>query len=319
VPTQNVSTLSEELRTLPRKQHLIESHGLSAYFARAEQIPRILTEIGRLREETFRLAGEGTGKPIDLDRFDNIYIHLFVWNNVKEELVGAYRLGPTDEILPRYGKKGLYTHTLFKYKDKLLAQMGVALEMGRTFIRKEYQKNYASLFLLWKGIGQYVVLNQRYKYLFGAVSISNDYQTYSRKIIAAFLQMNNFSSDLAKMVKPRKPFQPKDIRQLVKRKDRITWNDPDDLSSCISNMEEDGKGIPILLKQYLKLGGKFLSFHLDKTFGDVLDGLMIVDLTLTDPRLLKKYMGSGGYEDFMNFQLTLNAELKSDSRKVAVS
>jgi hypothetical protein len=291
--------MRKEVDSLPSGQKLISSNEFEVYYALAGQIPRLMKEIGRLREETFRMAGEGTGKAIDLDRFDNIYIHLFVWNRERNEVVGAYRLGASDEILAKHGKKGLYTQTLFRYHDRLLKEMGPALEMGRTFVRKEYQRSYSPLLLLWKGIGQYVVAHPRYRILFGAVSISNDYHSYSRRLMVAFLNMNRSLPDLGKMVKPRKPFRQKQVSGLHWVNEDVEEG-LDELSAWISGVEEDGKGVPILLKQYLKLGGKVLSFNVDKRFGNALDGLILVDLALTDHKILKRYMGDEGFNTFMN-------------------
>jgi hypothetical protein len=180
--------------------------------------------------------------------------------------------------------------------------MGPALEMGRTFVRIEYQKSYSPLLLLWKGIGHYVAEHPHYKTLFGAVSISNEYQSYSRQLIATFLKLNSFSTDLAKMVKPRRPFRGRDFKGSIQEKTKQWANDLDEISSWISAMEEDGKGVPILLKQYLKLGGKILAFNVDSAFGNALDGLILVDLTLTDPKVLKRYMGAEGFARFRRHQ-----------------
>ena len=293
--------LAQEVKALPDDQKLLGNSRFSVYFARSHQIPMILREIGRLREETFRPIGEGTGRSIDLDRFDNIYIHLFVWSSMKNELVGAYRMGPTLEILPRHGKKGLYTHTLFKYGAQLLNKTGPALELGRSFIRNKYQKDYSPLLLLFQGVGHYISRHPQYKTLFGAVSISNSYGHYSRQLMAAFLRMNRFSSDLSRMVKPRRPFYPNKVVPLIRGKEELHGNDLDELSSWISSLEEDGKGVPILLKHYLKLGGKVLSFNLDHRFGDTLDGLIFIDLSKADTKLLKRYMGEEGLHKFMDY------------------
>ena len=293
--------LAKEVDSLPEDLMLLTTPRFSVYYAKSSQIPMLLREIGRLREITFRLVKEGTGNAIDLDRFDNIYTHLFVWHKVNEELVGAYRLGPTLEILPKHGKKGLYTHTLFKYRSQLLGKIGPALELGRTFIRAEYQKDYAPLMLLWKGIGQYIAQHPYYKALFGAVSISSDYGHSSRRLMAAFLKMNEFSSEFSKMVKPRKPFRQDKEASLIKGKENLHGNDLDELSSWISSIEEDGKGVPILIKQYMKLGGKVLSFNVDRHFSDTLDGLMFVDLTRADHKVLKRYMGAIGFREFMDY------------------
>ncbi|MBN1102560.1 MAG: lysophospholipid acyltransferase family protein, partial [Deltaproteobacteria bacterium] len=306
---QDPLLLRREVETLPRSQKLAGSNGFEVYFARANQAPRLLQEIGRLREETFRLAGEGTGKSVDLDRFDNIYLHLFVWNRDRHEVVGAYRMGATDDILKRHGRKGLYTQTLFKYRPALLREINPALELGRSFVRKEYQRSYSPLLLLWKGIGQYVAAYPRYRVLFGAVSISNDYHSYSRQLMVAFLNMNRSLPDLQGMVKPRKPFRQKKVKAM-----RWVSKDPDggieELSSWISGVERDGKGVPILLKQYLKLGGSLLSFNVDRKFKNALDGLVLVDLTLTDPKTLRRYMGDEGYDSFIRYNTERSLRLK---------
>jgi putative hemolysin len=301
VPQQDAGLLKREVEALPPEQKLAKSGEFQVYYARAGQIPRLLQEIGRLREETFRLAGEGTGKAVDLDRFDNIYIHLFIWNKDKDEVVGAYRLGPTDEILPRHGKRGLYTHTLFNYQDALLKEIGPALELGRTFVRKEYQRSYPPLFLLWKGIGRYVVVHPRYKLLFGAVSISNAYQSYSRQLMVAFLKMNRSVPDLQGLVRPRNRFRQKQVHGLHWVKSHPWEEGMDEVSAWISGVEEDGKGMPILLKQYLKLGGKVLEFNVDNNFSKALDGLILVDLTHADRKTLGRYMGDEGMEAFLDY------------------
>jgi len=295
------SLFAKEVNGLPSTQRLLEGPVFSVYYARSSQIPMTLREIGRLREETFRLIGEGTGNAIDLDRFDNIYTHLFVWNREKEELVGAYRLGPTAEILPRHGKRGLYTFTLFNYQSRLLDRIGPAIELGRTFVRESYQRDYSPLLLLWKGIGQYVALQPYYKSLFGAVSISNDYRKFSRQLMAAFLSVNNLSADLSKMIRPRRPLGKNRVISLIKEKEDLHQNDLNEISSWISDIEGDGKGVPILLRQYLKMGGKLLSFNVDQEFRDALDGLLVVDLTQTDPKILRRYMGTQGLRLFADY------------------
>ena len=77
--------LAKEVGSLPEDQVLLTTPRFSVYYAKSSQIPMLLREIGRLREITFRLVKEGTGNAIDLDRFDNIYTHLFVWHKVNEE------------------------------------------------------------------------------------------------------------------------------------------------------------------------------------------------------------------------------------------
>jgi hypothetical protein len=78
-------------------------------------------------------------------------------------------------------------------------------------------------------------------------------------------------------------------------------NNLDELAEPISDVEEDGKGLPILIRQYDKVGGKLVGFNLDRKFSDVVDGLVIVDLRQTDPTVLERYMGKEGYAGFRRF------------------
>lgn len=303
--SESCDILFKEILSLPGDHNLVRNNEFSVYWAHYTQIPHVIHEIGRLRELTFRATGEGTGNSIDLDRFDHTYIHIFVWNDKNREIVGSYRVGRTDEILAEEGKKGLYTYSLFKYRDSFLHKMGPALEMGRTFVREDYQKSYSALLLLWKGIGRYIVNNMKYRYLFGAVSISKDYQSYSRKLMVSFLEMNHGIPQLSKMIKPRTPFRIVRSRAGINRV--LRWsNNIEEVSSWISGIEKDDKGIPILLRQYLKLGGKILCFNVDQDFSDVLDGLIFVDLLESDEKILSRYMGVSGLKSFLEYHSGIN-------------
>lgn len=271
---------------------LTRSGDLEVYVASARQIPRTLREIGRLREITFRAAGEGTGGEIDLDRFDECYRHLFVWNAGREEIVGAYRLAGTDET------RDLYTKTLFRYDDRLLDRFGPALELGRSFVRAEYQKGFAPLLLLWKGIGEYVGRHPRYRVLFGPVSISDQYASISRELMAAFLERYAMWSGWAGLVRGRNPLRRRDAGAGLPS----AGVGLDDLDAILGDVEQGRTGVPVLLRQYLRLGGKLLGFNVDRQFANTLDGLILVDLMRTEPKLRERYLGKDPARRFLEFQ-----------------
>jgi len=164
--------LAAELERLPRECVMEESREFVVYLVEAAQAPLALQEIGWLREITFRAAGEGTGEERDLDRFDGHYEHLFVWNREKREIIGAYRMGDVPRLLKRFGRKGLYTESLFRFAPGFLERMGPAFELGRSFVRPEYQRQFAPLLLLWKGISACVWRRPEYAMLIGAVSLN---------------------------------------------------------------------------------------------------------------------------------------------------
>jgi putative hemolysin len=286
------SFLETEVDSLPTSQLLVRDQDRCVYWARAPQIPQLLREIGRLRELTFREVGEGTGKSIDLDAFDRTYLHLFVFDRRDRSVVGAYRLGPTDEVLGR-GMGGLYTSTLFQIRPELFALTGPALEMGRSFVRSRYQKSAAGLFLLWKGIGQFVVERPHYRVLFGPVSISNAYEQASRQIMVDFIEHGEHKHALSRLVRPRHPFASRRRLSLESGLPSLRhFRTIDEVSEIVADIEPDQKGVPVLFKQYLKLGGKMLGFNVDLQFSRVLDGLVLVDLLETEPKILARYLGA---------------------------
>ena len=299
-PAIPTSLLKAEVEALPPQQVLVCSGHFRVQYARAAQIPWCLQELGRLREISFRAAGEGTGRASDIDLFDAHYLHLFVWDVAAQVIVGAYRLGLTDEILLRYGRRGLYTQSLFKYGARALQSMNPAIELGRSFVRSEYQRSYAALMLLWRGIGRFVERHPRYAILFGAVSISNSYDPVSRRLIVEYLRANTIEAELARHVKSRRRFTHRSARfnQIARPKDI------DELSQLVARIEPDAKGVPVLLRQYLKLGGRLLGFSSDAQFSNTLDGLMRVDLRHSDPRVLDRYMGAEGAASFLAYHRT---------------
>jgi putative hemolysin len=294
--------LAAEIAALPPDSKLAEQGGFTAYIACARQIPGILMEIGRLREIAFRAAGEGTGNAADVDSFDLDYEHLFLWNEERKEVAGAYRLARTSMILQKRGVEGLYTNTLFHFHARFFRELGPAIELGRSFVRLEYQKDFAPLLLLWRAITRYAANHPDHPKLFGAVSISSEYSPASLQLIHEYWTRKSETDPLRRLLRPRRPFRSaalpiggaaelKSIAALI--------HSSDTLSNVVKEIE--GKGAPVLLRQYAKVGGRILGFHVDKSFGDCLDGLILVDLRETDRPSLARHMGEDRMRAFLNY------------------
>ncbi len=286
--------LAEEMARLPARRLLVDAGPNAVILAAADEIPRVLYEIGRLREIAFRAVGEGTGGMIDLDEYDAHYRHLVLWNRERSEVVGAYRLGETDAILPRFGIDGLYTSTLFEYRMEFFARIMPALELGRAFVRLESQKSYSALFLLWKGIGEFIARHPWYRFLFGSVSISNEYRQGSQRRVVEFLREGCSLPALARFVEARNP-----VGWSAREGDAPAAGTFEELEQQVRGLEEGRLGVPVLIKQYAKLGGRFLEFSRDPGFGDSLDGLVVVDLAHTPVSALERYVGEAGLAAFL--------------------
>jgi putative hemolysin len=293
---ESKAALAWEVQALGRARTLYSSGDYSVLVAERESIPSVMNEIGRLRELSFRAAGEGTGRSRDLDSFDDWYMQLFVWQASRQQILGAYRLCMTDVVRRRHGDAGLYTNSLFAFEPGFLDELGSALELGRSFVRPELQGAGRVLALLWRGIGHLLAARPRYRRLFGPVSVSADYTDASRQLIASRLCSGSHRHALATRVRALHP-----IQLAVERLERPGEQDVRELSRRVSELEPDQKGLPILVKEYVKLGGQFLAFSVDPDFQAAMDGLVVVDLGRTSPRLLSLHMGPENYERFANY------------------
>ncbi len=262
--------LAKELETLPPEATLCTSENMDVYCASAAEIPKMLKEIGRVREVSFRAVGEGTGLARDIDSYDSYYHHLFIWDRENRKLVGAYRLGVVSDILDKHGLDGLYSRSLFDYNETFLAELNRSVEVGRSVVAEDYQRSLSALLMLWKGIAAFVRQRPEHTHLFGPVSISNDYGPLVRQLMAETLSIHYYDDELADMVSPRTPL--KDNARRFWHTDMLTaLTDLQQLNRIVSKMA-DGKGLPVLLRQYLGLNGKLVCFNVDPDFNDALDG-----------------------------------------------
>jgi len=299
-PTGSGGRLAEEVASLPPGCHLTENSDFTVYLANAQSIPSTLREIGRCREVAFRQAGEGTGEDLDLDRFDGHYQHLLLWHKPERRVAGAYRLAFTADVLPHSGIRGLYTSTLFKFQRQFFERIGPAVELGRSFIMPEYQKNYAPLLLLWKGITAVVQRRPEAPVLFGAVSISREYQAVSRVLLTTYLA-GHAPHELARFVQPRRRFWHPAMYDGRIRRFAAVAADIEHVSLSIADIEPDAKGVPVLLRQYLRAGGQVLGFNVDRRFSEVLDALVVTDLRRAPRPLLERCMGRAEAQGFLDF------------------
>lgn len=288
--------MAQDIATLTADEHLLSFKQFDVYCTEAKRIPHLLREIGRIREVNFRMVNEGTGKDCDLDEFDDYYQHLFIWDNEKHRIVGSYRLGLTDKILPDKNVHGLYSRTLFDYDQALIGKYGHAIEMGRSVIDLPYQRSLTALLLLWKGISTYAYRHPHCTHLFGPVSISSEYSPIARQLMVSTLEMHHFDQESATLVKATNPLKPP--KNTFWRNDMLSsLADIQLLSKVLTRLGQ--KSLPILLKQYLNLNGKLISFNVDKDFNDALDGLIVVDLRKVPPRTLAKYMGKEESREYL--------------------
>ncbi|MFO7557438.1 MAG: GNAT family N-acyltransferase [Desulfobacterales bacterium] len=276
--------LTQELASLPPEQCLLTKNHFQVYYGYYDQIPETVKEIGRLREKTFRVLNEGSGLSCDTDRFDQTYTHLFIWNNASKEIIGAYRMGQTDRLLAEGDITQLYLSSLFHYTADFLSNVYPGLEMGRSFIIPKYQRTFYGLLLLWKGIGAFLVKFPHYHTLFGTVSISTTYSPASIALMKEVLVGDKFTIQPINMFHCR-------LHSEVKNYIKQYGLSIEELSQLIKIIEPDHKNLPILIKQYMKLGARFHSIALDKGFNNTPGVLLTVRMPEAQPKFLQLFLG----------------------------
>lgn len=270
--------LIQEIELIKEEFKLFQIQNQSVFCAPTERIPYITSEIGRLREITYRLVGEGTNKSFDLDHFDQYFDQLFIWDEDRKAIAGGYRIGKGREILNRYGIPGFYISTLFQIDPDFSTILKVSIELGRSFITKEYQKKTLSLFMLWKGILYLLIKNPEYRYLIGPVSMSNEFLDVSKALAVEFLKANFYNSEFSEYIHPNKPFTIRIPRKINKHLFlSYVGKDLSRLDRFISSIDPIYK-TPILFKKYLSVNAEIIGFNIDPLFNNCLDALTILDL-----------------------------------------
>lgn len=238
----------------------------------------LLREIGRLRELTFRQVGEGSAQRRDLDKYDTYYDHLIIWNDHDLEIMGAYRVLPTQSLKPDEDLSPLYTSSLFNYAGDL-SWLTQGLELGRSFVQPRYWGT-RSLDYLWQGIGAYYVRHPQVRYLFGTVSISAAYPKEAINYLVAYFR--HYFHNPAFAVTSKAPYRLSGQQQ--KYYDAL-FADVDQKTAYKTmklHLREMNVVVPTLFKHYSELckagGVTFTDFGIDPDFGDCVDGFVIVDL-----------------------------------------
>ena len=248
--------------------------------------PLLMHEIGRIRELTFRHAGGGTGKALDLDDYDlnpdYPQKQLIIWDPDNREIIGGYRFifpehKEKDFSVDRFASSAYFTFSR-KFIRKFLPH---TMELGRSFVRPEYQsaamgrKSLYALDNLWDGLGAIIIDHRQIRYLFGKVTMYTHYNLQARNMILWF--MLRYFPDPEKLAIPDDPIfidvHPDEMKQIFTGK-----SFKENLKILGQEVRKLGENIPPLINAYMNLSptmrcfGTFINHH----FGNVEEtGIMI--------------------------------------------
>lgn len=276
-----LSLMLAELDAIRDKAFLYSTANFDCYLADYEDIPNLMHEIARLREETFRAIGEGTGKSLDQDEFDVHFKQMILWDTAKQRIAGCYRLGIGSEIVPKFGIKGFYISTLVNIKESFSDKLAHTIELGRSFVALDYQKEVLPMMLLLRGLSDVVVRYPEINHFIGPVSISAWYPKFYLSLIARFVsEKHAVEEELKDQVTPKTPFVPDFLKVDADVLLQNNMNGVDKFDKFLFRLSNGEYRLPTLYKKYLKLNAKFLCFNVDPDFNDTLDSLLF--LTFTD-------------------------------------
>lgn len=291
-------------KELTRDKLLRETNnaGNELYVITHHDSPNTMREIGRLREITFRDAGGGTGKELDIDKYDineNPYKQLLVWDPIEKEILGGYRFHLGSDIgVDENGKVQVATAKLYHFSDEFIRDyLPYTIELGRSFVQPDYQstqRGKKSLYVLdnlWDGLGAISVNNQDYKYFFGKVTMYTSYHPEARNLILYFL--NKHFSDKSKLLYP---FAPLDTHiDVDKMASILTANNfQDDLKTLSQEVRARGEVIPPLINAYINLSPTLRCFGtiLNEGFGNVEETAIMVTIKDMYPAKTERHINS---------------------------
>lgn len=266
------------------------------YIVNQQNAPNVLQEIGRLREVTFRASGGGTGLSVDLDEYDTndiCYQQLIVWSPEDEEIIGGYRfIKCADAIDPETGEIHLSTTHYFDFSKKFIEDyLPFTIELGRSWVQPSFQpsvnprKGLFALDNIWDGLGSLIVLNPEIKYLFGKVTMYQNYNTASRDFLLHF--MKHYFPDTENLMKPFHPLiQDYDKEYVSGQLKGLDFKDG--FKVLNSAVRENGEFIPPLVNIYMNLSATMKTFGtaVNPEFGNVEETGILV--TIADIYIEKK-------------------------------
>lgn len=303
-PVKQASDIAYDLADIPNqdidylklldstKSRLCEQAGFASFVFQGHEQPEVLEQIGRLREITFQCIGAGSGNEVDLSDEDQYYHHIAVIDIKNKQIAGAYRVGITSEIRSSHGNEGMYLNHIFDFtsgENGFYEQLGNAMELSRSFICPQYQKNPAILDLLWKSLGTVAKENKCTK-LYGSVTVSAEFTPQSQSIIVDTLDRYHSAEDsMRRTVSNQNPFKAT-TKYHTLISDAYAPHGIGRLNSVIEELEEEHRSIPPLVRYYTTLGAKFLSFKVEPTFNNAIYCLLVVDLEKIPSRYKKRFL-----------------------------
>jgi hypothetical protein len=299
IPAVDPDLLEQELNDHNFIRNTNNGHN-KIYVFTAQDSPNLMRELGRLREITFRDAGGGTGKGMDIDDFDTMdhpFLQLIVWNPQYREIVGGYRYIHGRDIL--CGPSGCLhsaTEELFDFSGRFEKEfLPMSIELGRSFVQPAYQplvnfkKGMYALDNLWDGLGSIVIDNPDVKYFFGKMTMYPQYHRTARDIILYYL--GKFFPDHDSLVTPKEPVRNETDPSFLESLFTGTTFE-ENYKILVQQVRKYGENVPPLVNAYMNLSPTMRTFGtaINRPFGDVEETGILINIADIYPRKKERHL-----------------------------
>lgn len=272
----DMAAVLADIEQLTDAHRLIERRSMVAYQATANEIPALLRYIQIKREATFRLSNMGTGEPLDGDQYDETATHVFVWDHKNQQLVGACRYQIASSI-----DQHTYLSETYEVEYQKIIKMGDMLDLSRTFLLTDYQKSFAGLLMLWRGLAKVVMQHSALRFMCGAISIPCDslpdplvdlIKIYADEMAYKMPHIVNCFTPKVPYL-PRTQTPPQTVRAIHQ------CNSIAMLENVFQQLSAGRHKLPVLFRQYESLGLLTLKVSTDPDFSDCIDVLGVWDMS----------------------------------------
>ncbi len=260
----------------------------SIYIVTEKDSPNVMKELGRIREISYREANGGTGREVDIDKYDTDepqYKQLIIWDFESKEIIGGYRFMLCNQVDKYNYEEKLATSELFKFSNNFIDNyLPYTIELGRSFIQPLYQstkssrKSIFALDNLWDGLGALMINYPEMKYFFGKMTMFKTFDPYSRDLILYFL--NKHFPDNDNLVVPKRPLFINTDEKIIK--EVLTEEDYDNDYKLLGKaVRSRGETIPPLFSSYMNISSTMKTFgsSLNDTFGEVEETGILVTMS----------------------------------------
>ena len=288
------------LDVLKKHDVLVKQNGYTIYQSEHGASPELIDIICEVRFAAYA-SQTNVSDPSQLqDKYDAFYSHLVLWDDAKQNVVGVYRYTLPDPAKMPVSADNLVTSSIFNLSDNFENLLPNSMELGRAAILPEYQKSYSPLMLLWRAILEVPRRNKQIKYLFGPVTMGQNFNPVSRELLQRFVMRNWRDETMDGFITPKLALNLPIPREVKINQLEEGCGDYSKLGNIVSGFEGGQRSLPVLFRHYANVGCKYIGFGEWKELDSATTGITILNLHNISPSLLTRYFGDEGAKSFLS-------------------